>query len=97
MDVAVTRTGESAVVTVSGDIDSETAPILEERIARLIRDGASALVIDLDDVSFVSSAGLSVLIAAHRDAKQLELRRGNRIVDRLIELTGLELLYGTRS
>jgi anti-sigma B factor antagonist len=95
MEIEVITAGPSVTVAVSGDIDSETAPILEQRIAQLIGGGTTALIIDLDNVSFVSSAGLSVLLTAHRDADQLELKRGNRIVDRLVELTGLQMLYGT--
>ena len=60
----------------------------------LFSGGATSLVVDVEAVSFLGSSGLSVLIGAHRTAERFELRRGNRIVDRLISLTGLGLLYG---
>ena len=94
MEVTTTRDGLVAVVTVAGDVDVETSPKLDAVFAELFSDGARTVVVDVSDVSFLSSAGLSVLIGAQRAATHFELRRGNRIVDRLIELTGLALLYG---
>ena len=94
MDASTTRDGAAAAVTVSGFIDSETAPKLDALMDGLFADGARRLDVDLTDVSFLSSAGLSVLISAHRRSDEFRLRRGNRIVDRLIELTGLTMLYG---
>lgn len=94
MEVTTTRDGLEAVVTVAGDVDVETSPKLEAAFSELFSDGAQTVVVDVSDVSFLGSSGLSVLIGAQRAATRFELRRGNRIVDRLIEITGLALLYG---
>ena len=94
MDIVIDRHDGTARVRVTGDVDSETAPRLEAELARVIVDGADDLVLDLSEVSFLSSAGLGVLIGLHRDAQRLRVEPGNRIVDRVIELTGLGLLYG---
>ena len=94
MDIVIDRHDAIARVRVTGDIDSETAPRLESALSTALLDGASDLVLDLSEVSFLSSAGLGVLIGVHRDAQRLRVEPGNRIVDRVIELTGLGLLYG---
>lgn len=94
MQVTTTRNGDEAVVTVGGDIDAETSPQLEAEINSVLGGGVRSVIVDVEAVSFLGSSGLSVLIGAHRAADRFELRRGNRIVDRLIELTGLGLLYG---
>lgn len=94
MQVSTTRNGEEAVVTVSGDVDADTSPQLEAEFASVAASGARTVVVDVGAVSFLGSSGLSVLIGAQRAADRFELRRGNRIVDRLVELTGLGLLYG---
>ena len=94
MQVTTTRSGDEAVVTIAGDVDAGTSPQLEAELNTVFASGASAIIVDVEAVSFLGSSGLSVLIGAHRTAERFELRRGNRIVDRLISLTGLGLLYG---
>ncbi len=94
MQVTTTRTGDEAVVTISGDVDADTSPRLEAELTSLLAGGVRSMVFDLEAVSFLGSSGLSVLLVAHRSADRFEVRRGNRVVDRLISLTGLGLLYG---
>ena len=94
MDVASDRIGARTRVSVRGDVDSETAPELERRLTALLHDGVTDLVIDLSEVAFLSSAGLSALITAHHASSSFRVERGNHVVDRLFMLTGLELLYG---
>ena len=94
MKTAIERLGTTALVRAAGDIDSETAPQLSEALTSLVKDGVTELSLNVEDVSFLSSAGLSVLISAHRDFEHFRLEQGNRIVDRLIALTGLAILYG---
>ena len=94
MKIATERLGKTALVRASGDIDSETAPQLDQELTALANDRVTDLSLNLEEVSFLSSAGLSVLISAHREFERFRLERGNRIVDRLIALTGLDILYG---
>ena len=94
MDVISTTSSTGTVVRVSGDVDTETAPALDVELRRLSEAGVSNLSMDLSGVSFLSSAGLSVLIAAHRDFTSVTVHRGNHLVDRLLGLPGLERLYG---
>ncbi len=94
MELTTTVDARRTTVSVHGDIDSDTAPKLKSELSRLVSAGCPELVLDPAGVSFLSSAGLSVLITTHRTAKSFRLERGNRMVDRLITLTGLEMLYG---
>ena len=98
MDVTSNRSGTSATLVVSGDVDSETAPALDSAVRALIADGVTSLSLDAGAVTFLSSAGLSVFVSAKKelpDEGGFVLLRGNRTVDRLIQLTGLELLFGS--
>jgi anti-anti-sigma factor len=94
MKITTELLGTAAQLGVSGDIDSETAPQLDQELRTLLNDGVRELSINVEHVSFLSSAGLSVLISAYREFERFQLERGNRIVDRLISLTGLAILYG---
>jgi anti-anti-sigma factor len=52
------------VVTVSGRIDSATAPELEKVLLGLIQSGQKNIVVNLSDTEFISSAGLKALLSA---------------------------------
>lgn len=56
--------GHRTVVQVHGEIDIATAPQLNEQFATLIQYGQHHLVVDLEDVAFIDSTGLAVLIDA---------------------------------
>ena len=94
MELTSTRNGPSARVEVIGDLDSETSASLDTEVASLIAAGVDDLEFDVAGVTFLSSAGLTVLIHAHGEARRVRVSRGNRLVDRLIDLTGLSMLYG---
>ncbi|WP_051766798.1 STAS domain-containing protein [Saccharothrix syringae] len=71
--------GQAVVVRVGGDIDQKTADVLDkgldEGLAKAVEAGALLVVVDLQEVGFVASTGLSSLIRVHnatRD-KGLEL------------------------
>lgn len=50
-------------ITVAGEVDIQTSPILEEQLVALLDQGLSSVIVDLDQVTFLDSTGLSVLIA----------------------------------
>lgn len=88
--------GPGVVVHVAGEVDLVTAPRLVDELttARAQASPPGPVVIDLTDVTFIASVGLSILIAHHRLCRQedLELRvvAGNRMVARTINRIGLD-------
>lgn len=74
-----------------GDLDPHTAPALADAIDAAGFD--RPLVLDLEKISFIDSAGLRVLITAHEQAtkagRELRLRRPSKSARRVLELTGL--------
>ena len=81
-------------LVVVGDVDSDTAPLLDQAVITVVESGAAVLTVDFSGVQYLGSAGLSSLLTAQRQVPGFRLLRGNRVVDRLIDLTGLALLYG---
>jgi anti-sigma B factor antagonist len=60
-----TRTeGDRTVVTVGGEIDVYTAPKLREQLIDLVSSGNYDLVVDMENVDFLDSTGLGVLVGA---------------------------------
>jgi anti-sigma B factor antagonist len=65
LSVTVRHEREVAIVEVTGDIDLTTVAELRERLFALADEG-QPLIIDLDQVTFIDSAGLGALIGAAR-------------------------------
>ena len=57
--------GNRLTVALDGRIDTLTAPQLETELAPLL-GGVTALVLDLAQVAYISSAGLRVLLSTHK-------------------------------
>ncbi|WP_326950134.1 STAS domain-containing protein [Amycolatopsis sp. NBC_01307] len=88
----------TCVVTVTGEIDGETAAHLRTAVTTAIDStSGDACVLDLTQVGFLDSAGLAALLAAntHADAHRKPLRivvDSNSPVIRPIEVTGLDVV-----
>lgn len=68
LDVRVTKPGpKTCIITVTGELDALTAPVFTETLT-----AAQVVVVDLDGVQYLASAGLRVLI----EAKQLAAEHG---------------------
>ena len=74
MEIQKKLDGTTLTVTVTGHIDTVTAPQLE---ADLSLDAAEELVFDITGVAYVSSAGLRVFLSAY---KTMSKKRGMQIV-----------------
>ncbi|MDQ3403307.1 MAG: STAS domain-containing protein [Actinomycetota bacterium] len=90
---------DSVVISVVGEVDLATAPRLERSLDEALgRSGVTEVKVDLSQVEFMDSAGLRVLVAALRKAKDngqsLILHRPHDRVRRIIEITGLSDVFG---
>jgi anti-anti-sigma factor len=54
--------GDTARLTVSGELDIATVPRLEEAVATALAQGARSLIVDLSRLAFVDSSGLRMFI-----------------------------------
>jgi anti-sigma B factor antagonist len=68
MHAEIRRDGAVAIIELEGDIDSKTAPAFQEQVRALVQP-QTRLVINLDRVAFMSSAGLRALLLIYREAK----------------------------
>ena len=77
---------------VYGELDIATAPELVEILARL-RHHHHPVVVDLAEVTFMDSTGLTMLMDAHREAEEsawtFSVRRASPAVRRVFVLAGV--------
>ena len=71
MDVQTKTLRRCDVVVVKGRIDSDTVKILTETFADLKANGRYKIVLNLKDVTYISSAGLGELIETQNNCKKL--------------------------
>ncbi|GAA4737549.1 hypothetical protein GCM10023328_17720 [Modestobacter marinus] len=95
IDVRAATSSAGCTVSVSGEVDSATAPGLRGCLLEVVqRPGTTTVEVDLRGVTFLDSAGLSALATAHRAAlaagRELRVRCGTtRAVVRPLQITGL--------
>lgn len=67
MDIDVKKSGQALVVSVTGRIDTVSAPDFQQKIEEILAQGETRIVVDLEKLDYVSSAGLrSILIGAQK-------------------------------
>lgn len=85
--------GDTVVLTVSGAIDLLTSDEFEEQLKSVLSSPNTVVVLDLSGVTFLSSAGLSVLLSGAESAKSsnisFRLVTNERVVLRPLEITGV--------
>jgi anti-sigma B factor antagonist len=69
MGLVVREEGEWTVLAVSGEIDIATAPGLREKLHSLLAEGRLQLIVDLDEVTFLDSTALGVLVGVLKRAR----------------------------
>lgn len=89
------RTG-AAVVTVRGEMDLVTAPMLSCVLAMLIDQGHPDLILDLGGLGFMDASGLGVMVEiASRSSSEggaLTVRSPSRLVRRILDITEVSAL-----
>ncbi|MFR9749989.1 STAS domain-containing protein [Nocardia sp. 004] len=64
LEIHLSSAAGAVIVTVHGEIDMASAPSLQSALDEALRAASPAIVVDMSDVGFLGSAGLSVLLAA---------------------------------
>ena len=95
MELKIEQHGEVTVVHASGDVGAATSGELQVALERLIEGGPRRVVLDLEGVRYVSSAGLRVfLVIAKRLGRDgaFALSRASEPVLQVLDMTGFSKL-----
>jgi anti-sigma B factor antagonist len=92
-----TRTVDGClVVEVGGEVDMTSAPTLRDHLLGHIGVGEPCVVVDLSEVDFMDSTGLSALVVAYRQAGEIGssvvVAGAQPAVRRVLEITQLDVL-----
>ncbi len=93
MEIAVSKAGdmgEVAVVKVSGVVDSETVDHFSETIEQVFKEGCYNLILDIDGLTYINTAGLSIIADAFKKSSQnrgaLKILRAGDAIKELLDV-----------
>jgi anti-sigma B factor antagonist len=86
------------VVDLNGEIDVYTSPRVKETISELIDQGHYDLIINLENVRYIDSTGLGVLIGGLKRVREhsgtVNLVCTNPQIKKIFDITGLVKIFG---
>jgi anti-sigma B factor antagonist len=87
------REPDRVVLELHGELDLVGAPLLQDELDGGEIDAAGLVVLDLEDLDFIDSSGLRVILAAHERAREraqgFALTPGSQQVQRLLAIAGV--------
>ncbi|TCI96871.1 MULTISPECIES: STAS domain-containing protein [Aeromicrobium] len=100
MELSLTSRAEGPfeVLAVGGEIDVYTAPKLREAIVAAVDAGRTRLIIDVEQVDFLDSTGLGVLVGALKRVRgeggSLDIVCTHERILKIFSITGLDKVFG---
>ncbi len=90
MEIIKERSGAALTLKLRGRLDTATAPELESELKGCL-DGVQSLTLDLEELEYISSAGLRVLLSAQKTMNKqgaMVVRNVRQIVMEIFDITG---------
>lgn len=98
--VSVHRAPSLVQVTVDGELDLLTGPVLSASLEPVVAEAPALLVLDLGGVRFIDAAGLRAVVVQARALSeaggQLVLSRPSPMLQRMLAVLGLEPVLPVR-
>lgn len=97
MEINESSEGKWSILQIDGWVNNATAPELEKKLLPMIKQGSASIIIDLSDVSYISSVGVRVLMMA---AKEMQTSGGEIVLcglsqglEEFFEMSGLSEVF----
>ncbi len=91
MNIEKKQNGTEVTLLLAGRLDTTTAPQLEMKIQESLEE-TERLILDFKDLEYLSSAGLRVLLSAHKaimkQGGDMRIRHVNEVIHDVFEITG---------
>lgn len=90
MKITKSMNGTALNIALEGRLDTTTAPELEQELKDSMND-ATELTLDFSKLDYISSAGLRVLLSAHKVMSKkggMKVTNVNEIVSEVFDVTG---------
>ncbi len=90
MNIIRNQNGTTLEIALEGRLDTTTAPDLDKELKDSM-DGANTLTLDFSKLDYISSAGLRVLLSAHKTMSKkggMKVVNANEMVKEVFDVTG---------
>ena len=90
MKITTMQNGTNLTISLEGRLDTVTSPELEAELKNSM-DAAESLTLDFSNLDYISSAGLRVLLSAHKLMSRkggMKVTNVNEIVKEVFDVTG---------
>ena len=85
MTIEIKKNADVTTIEIAGRLDTTTAPVLEKTINEDIGD-AKNLVLDVNGLEYISSAGLRVLLAAQKKMQKIGSMKVINVCEEVMEV-----------
>ena len=93
--------GDVWVIALTGEVDLYTAPEFKQQLLDVIAQGATHVIVDLTDTTFIDSTTLGVLVGGVKRLRpndgQLSIVCSDRNITKIFEITGLNRIFPIHS
>jgi anti-anti-sigma factor len=97
MEFTVDEFGDVRAVRISGNLDTQTSPVAQKQLIQLIDSGATKILIDFENLNYISSTGLRMLLVAHSRLEstsgQVRICNPNTMVQEVFETSGFSEIF----
>ena len=101
IDITSRDEGDIKVVVIEGKLNTGASPDVETFINTLIDEGATKILLNLDDLDFISSTGLRVILATGKKLSEmggkLVLCNPNHTVSDVFRMSGFNQMFTVTS
>ena len=92
-NLGLAREARSVIVRLTGELDIENAPDVKDCLGRLVEQGDADIVVDLRQLTFCDSSGVSALVYGYEACRaadgRLRIRGENGTVARVLDISGV--------
>ena len=96
MELTHDKKGENMIITIKGRLDAASAPVADTAIKKIMEEDCRRVLFILDDLEYLSSGGLRVILGVAKEIKRKEgkfvLCSLNQFVKEIFVVSGFESL-----
>ena len=101
MEISISESGDVRILSFQGNLDTGTSPEAESQINGLIAAGTQKLLVNFEQLEYISSAGLRVLLATAKKLKpsggNLKICCLNQTVQEVFDISGFSTILSVTS
>jgi anti-anti-sigma factor len=97
MEIKEEKRGNVKIIGLRGKLDANTSPSVEEQLQAVMDQGEKRLVLDLSELTYISSLGLRVFIVVAKEMQKvngkLALARLNERIYEIFKIAGFTRIF----